>query len=219
MSDGFHLEGYVALRPYLYHTLLRSNVPALQASRRLYSANALRRLANDESSFGERRRSRLRLLLPFGNVDVQDHAPLYESNIELQGGWTFRRLIEEIDDRVFFWPGDERGPTDYGRRHFDQYQAEALQLRVPFRLMYESAEPKPEFCRFNSGSPRCVGGRKSPRGPDTFRPYARTDYSAGQVVEVTFRESVLLPEETQAATQARGPWGPVWGPSSAPGAG
>src|ERR1700704_582135 len=171
MSDGFHMQDYVALRPYLYHTLLRINLPALRESGRLYSTDALRQLANLPAATGLRRDKRVRLSLPFGTVQAQDQSPLSEGNIDLRGGWTLRRLIEELDSRVFFWPGDQKGPMPYGQRHFEQYRAEALLLRLPFLPLYESADPKPDFCRFNSGSPRCVGGRKSPRGPDTFVPY------------------------------------------------
>jgi hypothetical protein len=71
---------------------------------------------------------------------------------------------------VFFWPGREAGPNDHGRRHYERYRNDDVVLiRVPTQRMPEGAE----VCFFNSGSPRCVDGRKSPRGSATFvRPEA-----------------------------------------------
>jgi hypothetical protein len=38
-----------------------------------------------------------------------------------------------------------------------------------------------------------LGGRKSPRGPDTFLPFARFPHTPGRVIELTYNASVTLP--------------------------
>jgi hypothetical protein len=116
-------------------------------------------------------------------------------------------LLCQLNERVFFWPG---GPdiSDYGQRHFERYRAEKpVILRVPTSDLFEAnPESVPEFCRFNSGSPRCTKGLGSPRGPSTFIQGTTADFSPGNVVEVTFLESVLLPHSTKVGDSPDGPW-------------
>jgi hypothetical protein len=87
----------------------------------------------------------------------------------LIGGWSWSDLLAALNSRVFFWPGDQSGPNDYGRRLFSAYDpSRQTVLRVSFcDLMEANPGAIPYFCRFNSGGPRTVGGRKSPRGPGT----------------------------------------------------
>jgi hypothetical protein len=103
------------------------------------------------------------------------------------------------------------GPNDYGRRHFSRYEAERPRvLRVPFvAVVAMNPDSSPFVCRFNSGSPRCSGGRKSPRGPRTF--IATTDFgrAPSDVVELTFLDGVALPPETETAATYDGPWSPI----------
>jgi hypothetical protein len=99
----------------------------------------------------------------------------------------------------------------HGKNHFERYGHEAVLLRVPFRSMYDQADPRPEFCRFNSGSPRCTNGRRSPRGPTTFLPYPQVTYPAREVVEVTFRRRAPLPRTTELGDRLGGVFRPLFG--------
>jgi hypothetical protein len=44
--------------------------------------------------------------------------------MRLQDGCTFEDIIEDLNNRAFFWPGTEHGPNDHGRRHFARYANE-----------------------------------------------------------------------------------------------
>jgi hypothetical protein len=126
----------------------------------------------------------------------------------LQDGWEFERVIEDLNHRVFFWPGTQNGPNDHGRRHFARYLAERpLLIRVSTPdLIAVNAPLKPEFCRYNSGSPRHSNGKPSPRGSNTFVPAAQFAGTSSDVVELTFRGTVLLPPRWYTGSAPGGPW-------------
>src|SRR5262249_59348981 len=109
---------------------------------------------------------------------------------------------------MFFWPGDDTGPRDYGRRHFEHYKKEQpVILRMDFESLRDvNPHIAPQFCRYNSGSPRCSYGKKSPRGPDTFVPAENFNESAKKVVEVTFESEIILPANARYARDPEGPW-------------
>ena len=78
-------------------------------------------------------------------------------------------------------------------------------LRVGLReLLSCNPNHRPYFSRFNSGAPRTVNGRKSPRGPETFLAADRWLGSPSTVVEVTFVGTVSLPKTTEFLD--RGEW-------------
>ena len=124
---------------------------------------------------------------------LRDQAPLREGNAALDGGWTFADLVEDLNGRVFFWPGTERRPIPDGQRHFERYADESIAVLMVDTTALFAANGGATFCRYNSGSPRWSGGRPSPRGPGTFVAAADAPFTAGQVVEVTFRNTVVLP--------------------------
>lgn len=83
-------------------------------------------------------------------------------------------------------------------------------LRAPFRsLQQQHKRFRPEFCKYNSGSPRCNNGNRSPRGADTFLPERAFAGAPSDVVEVTFRDSVELPPDTEVAGSLTGSWAPL----------
>jgi hypothetical protein len=59
--------------------------------------------------------------------------------------------------------------------------------------MVANPNTEPLFCRFNSGAPRVVGGRRSPRGVTTFQPAGMFAGTPSDVVEVVFERSIVLP--------------------------
>jgi hypothetical protein len=81
-----------------------------------------------------------------------------------------------------------------------------LILRVKVRdLIDANPDTNPQFCRYNSGAPRCSPkrpGRRSPRGPDTF--VAASDFSGSpsKVVELVFPTAVKLPHFWEVGTLA-----------------
>lgn len=194
-SMGFDLTRFAEARPRLYHLTARANLDGILRTGRLEAARVLMERAGDMSMLRQRRREHYRLRVDGREVVLRDQKPLHRGNIAFEGGFGFEDVVEALNRRVFFWPGDEEGPIDYGRRHFGRYGGEdCVVLVVPTAALLEAnPDVQAEFCRFNSGSPRCTGGRGAPRGPRTFLPAHECPFSPGAVKEVTFREFVRLP--------------------------
>lgn len=211
---AFTLTDYGRSRPYLYHLTSRANLPGITASRRLLSASSTLRMGGKANLVGRRRLEMLPVHVPGGMVLLRDQSPLIAANVAFTSGWTLTDLILEINSRVFFWPGWAHGPIRHGLNHFGRYHGtgEALVvLRVPFRsLQQHNRRFRPEFCKYNSGSPRCNNGNRSPRGAGTFLPELAFADASADVVEVTFRDSVALPADTEAAASPTGGWAPLF---------
>jgi hypothetical protein len=141
-------------------------------------------------------------------IDLRDQRPLYSGKTLLEDGWTFEHLIQQLNERVFFWPGVREGPISYGRRHYERYVGESpVIVRVKTDdLLRANACATPLFCKYNSGSPRTTQGTGSPRGRNTFVECHRAAYSASNVVEVTFLHSVKLPQAIESSDTPCGPW-------------
>jgi len=143
-----------------------------------------------------------------GAVEICDQGPLTPGNIEFQNGSTLEDVLENLNRRVYFWPGGQDGPIKHGFRHFARYAPmRPIMLRAEFPSVLD-ANPgvTPEVCAFNSGAPRCSGGKKSPRGKGTFLEAASFPRPPSGVVEVTFVDEVRLPDSAEVATSPRGPW-------------
>jgi hypothetical protein len=228
----FTLADFAVIRPYLYHLTARQNLGAIRAERRIVSAAALLRAAGRESHLGDKRDDMLAVSIGDRIAVLRDQAPLHRGNVGLAPGWTFESLLDDLNRRVFFWPGTAPGPIDYGLRHFARYTAhptyESVILRVPTAaLLRANPDRPPLFCPYNSGSPRFSSGRASPRGPDTFLPADRFPGPAGRVVEVTFLDQVDLPDDTAvlpltagtvAIRMLVGVWSPLFHPAGEPAA-
>jgi hypothetical protein len=210
---AFSLDRFAALRPFLFHLTAFDNLERVRRTGALESAAALIARSDRPGLLRERRPSGERVTVDGAAVHVRDQAPLHAGNVALPPDWEFEDLVEMLNQQVFFWPGGERGPIDYGLRHFGTYADEkSAILRVPFRSI-AGANPgnPPRFCRFNSGAPRWSAGRAAPRGPDTFQEAAACDVLPGGVVEVTFQGRAALPPDTQFARGFAGPWQPLFG--------
>lgn len=191
----FTLGEFIALRPFLYHVTHRSNVEGIGLARVIHSVAAIAAACGQPHLIRARRSESCAVTLDGCAVVIRDQKPLHAANIDLLGGWTMADLLAALAERVFFWPGTSQGPIDYGERHFQRYQREgAAMLRIDTASLFEAAgDAQPQFCRFNSGSPRCSRGRHSPRGPGTFVAADEADFRPSQVVEVTFRRRAILP--------------------------
>jgi hypothetical protein len=187
------MERFCRLRPWLYHLTARENVGRIVRMGRLIPAAETIECGLRSDLRHERRGEPVRVAVSGEVVHVRDQRPLYERNVSLEGGWSFGDLVAALNERVYFWPGGEAGPIGYGRRHFGRYSSDdCVVLRARTAAVF-GANPKPEFCRVNSGSPRWSRGRASVRGPRTFVAAGDFDGGPGEVVEVTYRGRVLLP--------------------------
>ena len=68
----------------------------------------------------------------------------------------------------------------------------------------------PRFCAYNSGSPRVVNGKKSPRGSTTFVTAEEFPKGKKEVVEVTFENFVRVPKETEVRFFNVTAWGQIF---------
>ena len=203
-------QHFARIRPRLYHLTAAVNVDRIFRTRRLLSATRL--FADAGRDPDGRRRECVQLRIGDDVVHVRDQAPLHAGNIDFQSGWCFEDLLADLNRRVYFWAGKDVGPSAYGVRHFQRYRSERPAiLRISTAELLHRNEPAlPQFCRFNSGSPRCVNGRKSPRGRETFVPAAVAPFRASDVVELTFVEGARLPPGTEIGFTPSGPWKPLW---------
>lgn len=201
-------EHFTRLHPYAYHLSHRDNLRHLRETARLVPAAILMERGGRVDLIRTRRRSHERVTVEGRVIVLRDQRPLHRGHARLPKGYTFDDFIENLNRRVFFWPGDETGPIDYGIRHFRHYENEKpMVLRIEFAsLVRANPSVGPRFCRYNSGSPRCSYGKKSPRGPRTFLTAVDFEGSANQVVEVTFENEIVLPSNTELGSRPSGPW-------------
>ena len=198
-------QRFVRLRPMLYHLTAASNAEQIRASQTLLPASVLYRQAGMGSSVRNRRRSAEWIECDGCRVHIRDQAPLHRGSVWLSDGWDFEDLVEHLNDNVFFWPGTANRPIAHGHRHFKRYSADdVVVLAIDTQALFASNSTlPPRFCRYNSGSPRCSGGRGSPRGPRTFLAAEEFHQRPSDVVEVTFRGAVRL-DDCEVVTQSVG---------------
>lgn len=204
----FTIDQFISARPCLYHLTSRTNLARIQDTRLLHPASHILAAAGQGHLLAVRRRHHVEIQIDGEVLHVRDQAPLYEGNIGFDGGWTLARFIQDLNRRVFFWPGTEDRAIDYAHRHFARYANERpVVLRLFLQpVLLRNPGLVPMFCKYNSGSPRCSYGNKSPRGPNTFVTCADAEFGRGQVVEVTFPGSLSLPDGSEYADSYDGPW-------------
>lgn len=163
----FDLSQLLHTRPYLYHLTAAANLPSIAKEQELRCAKALLKNAGLSHEVPKKRKEHLLLPASAGHTVIRDQKPLMEGAIAFEDGWNLARFVEHINGHVFFWPGTASGPIPAGLNHYLRYQAEdPIILRLPTASMIK-AELK--FSRYNSGAPRCSGGRYSPRGGNTYQ--------------------------------------------------
>jgi hypothetical protein len=202
------LEAFANARPYLFHLTHRDNLPHIRDLACLFPASVLMRKSDHTELIRNVRRGSRQLVVDRRTIIIRDQDRLHKGNMRVPNGFTFEDLVEVLNDRVFFWPGNANGPISYGLRHFERYQDEnPIIIRVPTESLFAAnSETPPRFCRYNSGSPRCSNGIRSPRGPDTFLSADEFDGTPSTVVEVTFDTEIILPVGTHFGTHPSGPW-------------
>jgi hypothetical protein len=197
------LKVYGALRPTLYHCTAASNLPSIRSERAIHSPAVL-----DPTRCTLQRLAAVQIIRGKYIVTLRDQLALKQGNVDLQGGWSWVDFLAALNGRVFFWPEIKNG---YGGRFWQKYRlAEEAILRVSLReLLLANPGTSPQFSKFNSGAPRCVGGRPSPRGPDTFLTLHEWLDRPSRVREVSFVGSVYMPPATEVWDGERG-WQQVW---------
>lgn len=202
------LLNFASTRPYLYHLTHRANVDYLRETAKLFPAAVLMERSGRNELLRAKRPGPVPVHIGDAVVWLRDQGPLYEGHVRFTNGYTFEDLIESLNRRIFFWPATAAGPISYGIRHFGTYKKEKPAfLRIDFRaLLLANPAATPRYCKYNSGSPRCSNGVKSPRGPDTFLLAADFDGTPSNVVEVTFDSEITLPAGTAVGASPEGPW-------------
>lgn len=203
----FAIEQFVKTRPFVYHLTAKENVSRIQRLRRLDSARRLFEAARRPQEVRARRPHKVTVAIRGDSVIIRDQAPLHAGNASLPDEWGFEDFIALLNEHVFFWPGGADGPISYGQRHFARYASEkpAIIRCLTASLLQRNSKLVPLFCAYNSGSPRCSYGAKSPRGPDTFVSCADASFSAGRAVEIVFKGGIALPRSSQVS-MAGGAW-------------
>ena len=206
---AFKLDDLMNRSPYLFHLTYTPSLARIRRLLKLQSAAKLLKLGGKDELLKFRRHSMINSPIGDDVIVLTDQKPLVEGNIEFQGGWEIGDLVESINYRVFFWRGTENGLLYGDRRQFGTYRgrgAGLVFLRIPFRdAVKENGDPK--FCRFNSGGPRCTGGRKSPHGPSTFATAENADFTLGKVREVVFENEFSIPQSCKICFDGwNGPW-------------
>lgn len=200
------LERFIDLRPFLFHLTAHANLAGIRSSGVLESTNTLFERAGMTNYSTERRVRHLSVGTGVDAVLVRDQKPLHSSSIEFDLGWSLRRFISHVNDHVFFWPGSVTGVVGAGRNHYGRYGSEDVAvLRIPTASL-RSLLAEARFSRFNSGAPRVVSRRRSPRGAATYADAGRFEATVKKVVEVVFRDRLQLPRDTTWARSYRGPW-------------
>src|SRR5258708_7499627 len=208
----FTLEALQRRHPVLYHLTARTNLERIRSTGRLESAAPLLSGAGEQGMTIRKRPKHLCISVGGQSVSLRDQAALHERNMRLEDGWAFDDFVRYLNEQVFFWPGGETGPNEYGVRHFARYASEnPVIIRVPFAsLVARNPATAPRFSKFNSGSPRWSAGVPPRRGKGTFVAAAAADFGPGAVVEVTFEGSIFLPRNRphQSWPQRESCWAP-----------
>lgn len=200
----FTLAQLVRCRPFVYHLTAASNLSGIAESQRLRCANDLLAEAGLAHRSSAKRLKHLPVLANGRTTWLRDQIPLIERAIAFENGWNLDRFVQHVNQHVFFWPGRLSGPISPGMNHFECYRAEApVILRMPTAALWDAGL---SFSRYNSGAPRCSGGKYSPRGGSTFLPANAFSGTASEVVEVVAKSACTLPSNVEVSSSPTGPW-------------
>ncbi len=192
---AFTLTQFEEYYPRLYHLTATINIPRIIHDNCLKSAQSLITKSGIGTSLRAKRSNSLQIIVDGHEISIRDQSPLHEGNCDLHGGFTFGDFVEYLNQRIYLWPGKLDQPNDYGQRYFKRYGSEnpSVMCIDTEALLACNADNPPWFSKYNSGSPRCSYGKKSPRGPSTFVSCSDAEYPLGGVVEVSFYEMAELP--------------------------
>ena len=178
----------------------------------LRSASEILKNTEAQHLLSGKRPSTLNVYINGQLVQIRDHKPLIEANIELMDGCSLDEFITELNSRVFLWAGTDRGPCSSGRNHISNYQdeGEVVIIKVPtLELLEENGAAQFQLTFCNSGSARQNNGQKARRGKATFHSLNSATRRPGEVVEFTFLSQAKLPSGATYAKSLAGPWSPL----------
>ena len=202
-------ERFASIRPYLYHLTAASNFERIRRLGWLDCATTLLE-AGGRTDLLRKKRGKGGCTVRVGDDDVhvRDQEPLHKGHMALLCGYSFEDFIEYLNSFVFFWPGQDEGPSDYGERYFWRYADERpMLIRIPTAdLFAKNRIASPRFCSYNSGAPRQANGKPSPRGPSTFSYGEQYDRQPSNVKEVVYQAAALLPTTAEISCSLQGPW-------------
>ena len=204
---AFDPDQFLPIRPYLYHLTAMENLKSFVRTKKLRCANILLEEAGLQHHAALRREGHMSVPTNEGVVLIRDQRPLVNGAIEFEEGWDLARFVKHVNQHVFFWPGTAVGPIGPGLNHFERYRAECP---VILRLATKHAGLNSlRFSRYNSGAPRCSGGRYTPRGSRTYLPSNEFSGTASQVVEVVAIREFVLPTHVEMSFDLGGTWNPL----------
>ena len=186
---GFALEDLIRSRPFAFHTSHAANVQAIRQSGMLRSTCGLLSGTRHAYLLSTRRPASVLVELSGEQLLVPDNRPLVPRNLALPEGCSLVDWLRELNSRVFFWPGWERGPVKSGRLHFHRYAAEgqAFTIRMSMAsLLAANSHRDLWVTRCNSGSARQQHGKPVRRGPETFQRPEAALFRPTAVIELTY---------------------------------
>ena len=213
---AFSQEHFARYRMWLYHFTTPENAGMLRnygemrsAAEWVSCANSFRHQISSPLDFlGRARLVRYTLCVrPEATVTLNDQLPLqHESSFyELQG--TYADYIRCLNGFVFFWPGQEAGPTPKGdlAASFGKKYAAFGCIRLRVDDVWSSDL---RFCKFNSGAPQARD--RVTRGPHIFVPCTDAGMMTKDVAEVVFPRRLVLPRTAQWKAPNSNEWLPLF---------
>ena len=206
----FTLDEFYEKSPYLVHLTYTENLPRIRAEKCLESAEQLLAKAGPGAPREPIRTFLTPILIDHSQVLITDQEPLLKPRLP-EGSWSPGELAHQLNRRVFFWRTRRDGqPLKTNKGHFLKYQNKGrslVYLRIPSRDVIEANQNPPEFCQYNSGSPTGRHVQASPRDKNTFVTHDKATFNFGDIREVTFLDSAILPDSTCfSENNFEGPW-------------
>jgi len=195
------IERFIGLRPYLYHLTDEENLESILRSGTLKSTATLVQefhLEDADTFLRTRRVGHKKIIYRNKSVIIRDQDPLFIKILakNLEGGWTIGDFIHSLNSRVFFW-AKEKDMQGHYLRYENQKEFPKI-LRFSTEDLFKLNDNEPQFCRLNSGAPRCscyYPEGAPPRGETTFQHADNYKYTPSTVREVTFLSTCTLPKE------------------------
>lgn len=195
------IEKFIRLRPYLYHLTDEENLESILRSGTLKSTATLVQefhLEDADNFLRTRRVGHKKITYRNKSVILRDQDPLFIKILakNLEGGWTVGDFIYSLNSRVFFW-ATERDMQGHYLRYENQKEFPKI-LRFSTGELFALNNNEPQFCRLNSGAPRCscyYSEGAPPRGQNTFQRAQDYTSTPSSVREVTFLNNCVLPKE------------------------
>jgi hypothetical protein len=195
------IEKFITLRPYLYHLTDESNLGNILINRTLNSTANLTKmvdLENRDKFLRTRRVGHTKIGNGKLSFSIRDQDPLYENIIikNLKDGMNFGDFVYLLNSKVFFWAKQADLEIHYGR--YVKQKEYPIILRAKTEEVFAANQNKPQFCKYNSGAPRCCSWypeKAAPRGMSTFQTAEECKEAPSTVREVTFTNQCILPAD------------------------